>query len=663
MNCPKCGQGSLPDGARFCPECGAALLKAQKPAAQIEVTQEVGRVEGGQVVGVDIGEVSGDVNIGNYTLRIGSIHGGVVNLASPQQQRLPQPRALPVFLLPRKSPGLLDRKEEIKIATTTLQISSPAEFHGSAGIGKTRLLRHLAHEQLTSTFSDGVVFFSATHHKPVEDLLLDVFDAFYEREATYKPTPTQVRHALRGERALVVLDDVDLERDEVAELMDALPSCTFLLGSTECCLWGEGRALALRGLPPEDALALVERELGQLLVEEERSAAEDLCAALEGHPLRLLQLTALVREDGYTLTDLAARLQAVASPAEALREKSLAACSDEEQRILAVLAAPIGASLGEQHVRALTGIEDVEPVLDSLQRRELVQSHSPRYTLTGSLDEALQEEWDLTPWNERALEHFAIWAEQQRQAPEQVAEEADAILGTLKWAQQEGRWGEALRLGRAVEGALALDGRWGAWAQVLSWELEAARELGDLAAEAWSLHQSGTRALCLEDTSSARTDLTQALEFRESLGDWDGAAVSRHNLELLGFGGPDGDSEPEGDGSGGGDGGGGGWGGPGLWFGAIGLVSTLVVLGAYLFSYLFSYLFPPSPAPFSLTLSPDRIEADQTSVGTVTLSDPAPPGGVIVELSSSTPEIVNVDPSLTIEEGSTTGTFVISASS
>src|SRR5215217_6603181 len=480
MNCPKCGQGSLPDGARFCPECGAALLKAQKPAAQIEVTQEVGRVEGGQVVGVDIGEVSGDVNIGNYTLRIGSIHGGVVNLTSPQQQRLPQPRTLPVFLLPRKSPGLLGRKEEIEIAIATLQISSPAEFHGSAGIGKTKLLRHLAHEQLTSTFSDGVVFFSATHHKPVEDLLLDVFDAFYEREATYKPTPTQVRHALQDERALVVLDDVDLERDEVAELMDALPSCTFLLGSTECCLWGEGRALALRGLPPEDALALVERELGQPLVEEERSA-EDLCAALEGHPLRLLQLAALVREDGYTLTNLAARLQDVASPAEALREQSLAACSEEEQQVLAVLAAARGANVGDQHVGAVAEIANVEPLLDSLQRRNLVQSHSPRYSLTGSLDEALQEEWDLTPWNDRALEHFAVWAEQQRQAPEGVAEESDVILGTLRWAQQEGRWVEALRLGRAVEGAFALGGRWGTWAQVLAWELEAARELGDLA--------------------------------------------------------------------------------------------------------------------------------------------------------------------------------------
>jgi len=226
-----------------------------------------------------------------------------------------------------------------------------------------------------------------------------------------------------------------------------------------------------------------------------------------------------------------------------------------------------------------------------LQRRELVQSYSPRYSLTGSLDEALQEEWDLTPWNERALEHFAIWAEQQRQAPERVAEETDAILGILQWAQQEGRWAEALRLERAVEDALALGGRWGAWAQVLGWELETARELGDRAAEAWSLHQSGTRALCLEDSSTARENLTQALQLRESLGDWEGAALTQHNLELLGFSGPDGDREPEGDGGSGGDGGGsgwwssGGWWGPRLWIpGAIVLVLALVLLGALLAS-------------------------------------------------------------------------------
>src|SRR4051794_38263186 len=343
--------------------------------------------------------------------------------------------------------------------------------------------------------------------------------------------------------------------------MDAAPSCTFLLASTECCLWGEGRALALRGLPLEDSLVLIERELGRSLRADERPAAEGLCAALEGHPLRLVQLAALVREVDRSLADLSSQLhqeEEVGTPAKALTEQALAACSEQEKQILAVLATSRGASLGKQHVSALTGIEDIDIPIESLKRRKLAQSHSPRYSLTGSLERTLEEEWDLTPWNEQALEHFAAWAEQHRQNPQLVAEETDAILGILGWALREQRWEGALRLGRAVEGVLAVGGQWGTWAQVLNSQLQAARELGDRAAEAWSLHQSGTRALCLENYSMmARTDLSEALRIRESLGDWAGAAVTRHNLDLF-FGGPGGSSGPQGNGNGSG-GGGGGW--------------------------------------------------------------------------------------------------------
>ena len=587
INCPKCGYEMLPEKAHFCPECGAAILAAPKnPAAQIEVSQEVGRVEGGQVVGVDVGQILGDVTIGSYTVQIGSVHGGVVNLAPPEKRLLLKARSLPVFLLPRRTSGLLDRKVEVATTFLTLQSSSPVEFHGPAGIGKSKLLHHLAHHELTSAFPDGVVHFSEIHHKPVEDFLLDLFDAFYERESDYKPTPVQVRSALQTQRALVVLDDVELERHEVAALMDAAPSCTFLLASTECCLWGDGRAIVLQGLPPNDALALVERELGRPLSAEEQLTATTLCASLNGNPLHLLQLVALVREDGYALKDLATRLQ-VGSAEEVLKEQSLQACSEQERRVLAVLAAPMGASLGGEHVDALTGIEDVAPVVDRLQQRGLVESHGPRYGLAGSLEGALREEWDLTPWNEQALEHFAEWAEQRRQEPERVAEEADAILGVMEWAAQEERWEGVLRLGLAVEGALIQGGLWGSWATLGERGLQAARALGDKAAEAWHLHQSGTRALCLEDTSTAHADLTEAFHLRESLGDWEGAAVSQHNLEVAGFGGPDGgDHEAESDGSGGGDGGGssgwfgGGWGGPRLWLGIIGVASALIIFGA-----------------------------------------------------------------------------------
>src|SRR5215210_6487898 len=590
MNCPKCNH-SISEWTHFCPECGAAIVAAPEPlareasqegAAQIEVSQQVGTVEGGRVVGVDLGEVLGDVNIGNYTVRIGTLNGGVVNVAPPQQRQVPQPHPVPVMLLPRHFSGFLDRTEEVSAAAAVLEGASPVEFHGPSGVGKTTLLHYLAHHKFAPVFPAGILSFSEIHHRPVEDLLLELFDAFYDRDPTYLPTPVQMRHNLRDEHALVVLDDVDLEREEVEALMDAAPASVFLSAATERRLWSGGRTIALRGLPLGEALTLIERELGRPLGEEDRTIFRQLYAALEGYPLRFLQLGAIVRDEGISLAGVAERLQQHAgsvggSVGEALTAQVLAARSEDEQRVLAALAVSSGASVSEEHLNELAGVADARPALESLQQRKLVQAHSPRYSLTGSLDEALREEWDLTPWNERALVYFTTWVEEQRHDPERVLEAADAILGVLQRSAQNGRWEGALRLGRVVEGPLAVRGHWGAWAETLERELEAARQLGDRSAEAWCLHQSGTRALCLEDTPTARADLTEALRLRESLGDREGAAITRHNLNLLGgFGGLQG---PEGNGSGGGAG------SPALWpliVGTIVVLAILALIGAAL---------------------------------------------------------------------------------
>ena len=405
------------------------------------------------------------------------------------------------------------------------------EFYGQAGVGKTTLLRHLFYHPVATSFPDSVIYLSA-RHQPVDDLLQSLFDAFYESDVPFKPTDVEIRHALQDKQALILLDDVDLARDEVETLMDAAPGCTFLLASLERHLWAEGRALALHGLPTDDAPALVKRELGRPLSPEEETAAQGLCTTLGCHPLHLLQTAAMAREEDRSLTEVARQLQ-TPSPAEALTAEMLNSLQEPERQVMAVLAALGGAPLHADHLAALTRLANAAPVLETLMRRGLVQAHSPRYSLAGALGEYLQQMWDLTPWAERALAYFTTWAEEQRQTPAHLLEEADAILQTLEWATGTGRWKEVLRLGWAVEGALALGRRWGAWAQVLQRTLQAARALGDQAAEAWSLHQLGSRALCLGDAAAARTSLSQALRIREALGDRAGAAVTRHNMGLL----------------------------------------------------------------------------------------------------------------------------------
>jgi len=60
-----------------------------------------------------------------------------------------------------------------------------------------------------------------------------------------------------------------------------------------------------------------------------------------------------------------------------------------------------------------------------------------------------------------------------------------------------------------------------------------------------------------------------------------------------------------------------------------------------------------------LTLNPTTIGGSQTSTGTVTLSAAAPQGGWVVKLTSAVPSYVSVPASITIPQGSTTGTFTL----
>jgi hypothetical protein len=207
----------------------------------------------------------------------------------------------------------LDREGEVRDATGALRSGTPVAFHGQAGLGKTALLRYLAHHGAAESFPDGVVYLSA-RRQGVEDLLQSLYDAFYESQMSFhgwfvpaKATEGEVRQGLREKRALIIVDDVGLGREDVGVLLDTAPASEFVLASSGRCLW-EGRAIGLKGLPAGDGVALVERELERELDREERETAEGMCKALEGHPLRILQAAAMVREEELSLEEVARRV-------------------------------------------------------------------------------------------------------------------------------------------------------------------------------------------------------------------------------------------------------------------------------------------------------------------------------------------------------------------
>ena len=71
---------------------------------------------------------------------------------------------------------------------------------------------------------------------------------------------------------------------------------------------------------------------------------------------------------------------------------------------------------------------------------------------------------------------------------------------------------------------------------------------------------------------------------------------------------------------------------------------------------------PGAPHATSLMLDPSVVTGGNPSTGTLTLSSPAPEGGIVVPLSSSHPQYASVPAGVTVPAGATTATFPIATS-
>jgi len=473
------------------------------------------------------GAIAGRIAVGRYVLQIGEQSGGVVREASRAERAHIRPRPTPILLRPRLIRGLLDRRMELAAALSALDAGLPIEVSGEPGVGKTAILRQLAHHPRAASFVDGIVYLAARHLSS-DDLLQLIFEAFYESDEICKPTAAEVRRGLQDKQALILLDDVQLAQHELEQVIDIAPHSLFAVATRERCLWGEVRSIPLKGLPVDDAVLLLEREIERAPDASEPSAARSLCASLEGHPLRIQQAAALIREQGISLDECARNIV----PAGLVTELMAWIDAKERRALLALTAVP-GVPLQVQHVSSIADVPDVEPLLMTLVRRGLVVSSQSRHQLAEGVADQLRRSADLNPWMNRGITYFTAWAERYRRSPGDLLDESEALLRVQQAATDIRRWGEVLRLGRLLEGALVIGARWGAWTIALERCLAAAKAIGDRSSEAWALHEIGTLAVCLGEPGMARASLSQAVKLREAMREDGAAQASRRSLSLV----------------------------------------------------------------------------------------------------------------------------------
>src|SRR5262245_55703226 len=223
----------------------------------------------------------------NVELKIGPENGAIVE----ELARFVRPRTRklrpPVRTHPSRPKNHIDRSRETEHALAD-DAARVINYHAAAGVGKTYLLCNIANNPRTSEFPDGVVYLFG-RDKRQDDLLQELFDAFYESSPPARRSTTEISRRLNTRQALILVDAAEQDPDELLALTSAVPQCRFIV-ATRDAVSIEGETIALGGLELPEALAIVEQELRRPLTPEEHAAAETISVRLGGHPLKIREL-------------------------------------------------------------------------------------------------------------------------------------------------------------------------------------------------------------------------------------------------------------------------------------------------------------------------------------------------------------------------------------
>lgn len=475
-------------------------------------------------VGAHVSDVSGgQIAVGNRVVQI-SAEGGSVVVAGDTQPLEVVKRQTPIKRGLRPPRLIVGRDDELQRIHSLLDQGRSLEIVGPHGVGKTTLLGALCGMPPPVTAPDGVV--APPAGLPVDDVRQFIFDACLERSQRVQPTPEEVLRYLRDLRLLVVVDDTELDRSQTERIVKSLPNSVFAIASLEPLLVSGDTPIALRGLRREDAVDLLTRAMDRPLDPAEAAAAGRLADGLEGIPLELLQLAALVTARELTLTTVVEDIApTIEDPRAALQTATVDTLDPREKSVLTALAAFGGVAVGIGLLAKYAQERDAGTIVRRLVARGLARGDD----LVGwsPVDTSAAREED----RERAAGVVVAWARDEGRRPQEVATQAPVLLAVARQDLAAGRYESVMKVAAATEGMLALAGNWGAWAAILKDGLMAARSASDRASAAFFQHQLDVRADMLAPRTLAQEHLAEAMREPDSL--YRSAATDEQPTEVL----------------------------------------------------------------------------------------------------------------------------------
>jgi DNA-binding SARP family transcriptional activator/tetratricopeptide (TPR) repeat protein len=506
--------------------------------------------------------------------------------------------------LPAGLQHFIGRAEELEMLTGLLEHSGTgtpgtvviSAIGGTAGVGKTALALHWAH-QVTDQFGDGQLYMnlrgfdpSGTPATPAEAIrrLLDGLGVPPERiPATLEAQAALYRSLLTERTMLIVLDNA---RDEaqVRPLLPASPGCLVIVTSRNqlsgLAAAHGARLLSLDVLTHGEAAQLLTARIGASRAAAGPGAIDEIAAQCAYLPLALAVTAArAAARPRFPLAELAAELRGAADRLDALDADdptlsvrvvfswSYRQLSEQAARMFRLLGLHPGPDISVPASASLAAVDEPQArrLLRELARDCLIIEHAPgRYAFHDLLRayavEMARERDSQTGRDaaiERILDHYLHTAEHSsmllhpprektalappgvgtrpeepadhRQALAWFVAEHQVLLTVVTFAVETGADSHAWQLPCAMMEYLSRRGYLRERVTVLTSALAAATRLGDARGQARSLRSLANACRSTGDYDQARAHLEHCLPLYQRLDDRIGEAATQQSLSIL----------------------------------------------------------------------------------------------------------------------------------